>query len=63
MMMMISRQGSPVCECNKGWGGVQCNQPICNPPCRYDDDDEEEVLLEEEDFDNKNQKKTMIVLQ
>jgi len=28
------RPGSPVCECNKGWGGDQCIQPLCNPPCR-----------------------------
>lgn len=28
------RPSSSSCECNKGWEGEQCNQPLCNPPCR-----------------------------
>ena len=44
MMIIIFRPGSPVCECNKGWGGDQCIQPLCNPPCRcpHNDDDDDD---------------------
>ena len=45
IMIIIGRPGSPVCKCNKGWGGAQCTQPICNPPCRYPHNDDLIIML------------------
>ena len=74
MMIIIFRPGSPVCECNKGWGGDQCIQPLCNPPCRCphnddDDDDDDPAYIcnppcrypDDDDFDIENHQE--IVLQ